>query len=94
MRAKARRGAALTAMGALVPAVPVESPDPGTEDLRLWDAVRALPERQREAVQLVYVDGLSHKEAAGMIGCAEATVSWHLFAARRALKTTLAGIER
>ena len=34
----------------------------GAEDA-LWAAVRALPERQREAVQLVYVEGLSHREA-------------------------------
>ncbi|SON57133.1 Sigma-24 [Hartmannibacter diazotrophicus] len=55
----------------------------------LWDAVRSLPDRQRDAVLLVHAEGMSHGEAARALGCAEATVSWHLFAARRTLKSTL-----
>ena len=52
----------------------------------VWDEVRALPEKQRTAVMLVYGDGLSHGEAAKVMDCAESTVSFHLHAARKQLK--------
>jgi RNA polymerase sigma-70 factor (ECF subfamily) len=65
------------------------SPEEVVEGAEIWDAVRALPEQQREAVLLVYGEGLSHAEAAGMMGCREKTVSWHLHEARKRLKTQL-----
>lgn len=46
-------------------------------DLDLWDAVRALPLKQREAVAYHYLAGLSYAEIAGILGNNEA-------AARRA----------
>ncbi|MEO0620295.1 MAG: RNA polymerase sigma factor [Pseudomonadota bacterium] len=55
----------------------------------LWSAVRQLPERQRDAVLLVYAEELSHAEAAAALGCAEKTVSWQLHAARKKLKGLL-----
>jgi RNA polymerase sigma-70 factor, ECF subfamily len=64
-------------------------PGEGVEGGEIWDAVRALPEQQRDAVLLVYGEGLSHAEAAGMMGCREKTVSWHLHEARKRLKTQL-----
>jgi RNA polymerase sigma-70 factor, ECF subfamily len=88
MRARARAVAAHAEASLLIladgAAAPVED-----QDDELWQAVRALPERQREAVELVYVEGLSHRDAARAIGCAEATVSWHLFAARKTLRSLL-----
>jgi RNA polymerase sigma-70 factor (ECF subfamily) len=95
LRARARVNAVSIAMAAFGPeaANEPEVESCSVEDA-LWSAVRALPERQREAVQLVYVEGMSHREAAQLIGCAEATVSWHLFAARRAMKALLGRIER
>jgi RNA polymerase sigma-70 factor (ECF subfamily) len=65
------------------------SPEEAVEGAEIWDAVRALPEQQREAVLLVYGEGLSHAEAAGMMGCREKTVSWHLHEAKKRLKTQL-----
>jgi RNA polymerase sigma-70 factor (ECF subfamily) len=53
---------------------------------QLWAAVRKLPEKQRDAVLLVYAEDLSHAAAAAIMGCKEATVSWHIFEAKRALK--------
>lgn len=89
MRARGRRTAAMRAAG-VAALVGGDEPDDGeSRDDALWRAVRSLPERQREAVQLVHVEGLSHRIAAEAIGCAEATVSWHLFAARRKLKALL-----
>ncbi|MGA0530944.1 RNA polymerase sigma factor [Hansschlegelia sp. KR7-227] len=63
--------------------------DAGPEEA-LWEAVRGLPEALREAVLLVHVEGFSHRAAAEALGCAEATVSWRLFSARRKLKSALA----
>lgn len=55
----------------------------------LWTAVRALPEKQCDAVLLVYAEGMSHAAAADVLGCSEATVSWHVHEARKRLKTVL-----
>lgn len=52
----------------------------------LWTAVRSLPDKQRDAVLLVYGEGLSHAAAAEAMGCAEATVSWHVHEAKKRLK--------
>lgn len=55
----------------------------------LWAAVRALPEKQCDAVLLVYAEGLTHAAAADVMGCSEATVSWHVHEARKRLKILL-----
>ena len=55
----------------------------------LWEAVRQLPDKQSDAVLLVYGEGLSHAAAADVMGCSEATVSWHVHEARKRLKILL-----
>lgn len=55
----------------------------------LWEAVRQLPDRQRDAVLLVHGEGVSHLEAANVLGCTEKTVSWHIHEARKRLKIIL-----
>lgn len=52
----------------------------------LWAAVRRLPDKQRDAVLLVYGEGLSHADAAEAMAIAEATVSWHIHEAKKRLK--------
>jgi RNA polymerase sigma-70 factor (ECF subfamily) len=52
---------------------------------RAWDAVVALPEKQRTALLLVFGEGLSHREAAAVMGCPEVTVSWRIHQARKKL---------
>ncbi len=52
-------------------------------------ALSQLPVDWREAVALVYFDEMSHGEAAKIMGCAETTVSWRIFRARRALRPLL-----
>lgn len=87
-RAESRRSAILREAAALA----TTEADGSTEDDRadeLWAAVDALPEPQRDAVLLVHVEGLSHREAAQALDCAETTVSWRLFSARRRLKSLL-----
>lgn len=58
---------------------------------RAVETLRKLPPSQREAVALVYFDGFSHGEAAERLGCAESTVSWRIFRAKRKLRMLLNG---
>lgn len=87
-RRKAERAgvAAFTAEG---DTVWFEEEDTADRDAALWKAVRRLPDKQREAVLLVYADEMSHRDAAEAMGCAEATVSYHVHEARKRLKTLL-----
>jgi RNA polymerase sigma-70 factor (ECF subfamily) len=52
-------------------------------------AMQALPPKQREAVALVFFEDCSHSEAAECLGCAESTVSWRIFLAKKTLKQKL-----
>lgn len=68
--------------------------DPGSQEeaataRELWAAVGALPDKQREAVMLVYAEDMSHAEAAEIMGCKEATVSWHVHEAKKTLRGLL-----
>lgn len=55
----------------------------------LWAAVRQLPEKQREAVLLVYGEGLSHGEAADAMGLSDNTVAWHIHEAKKRLRAIM-----
>ena len=46
-------------------------------------------DKQRDAVLLIYGEGLSHAAAADVLGCAETTISWHVHEARKRLKVLL-----
>ena len=70
--------------------MPVPVPDVEAH-LDLDAAVRALPRRQRTAVELYYVLGLPVAEVALAMGCAVGTVSSTLSDARRALRYQLEG---
>ncbi|TIV62984.1 MAG: RNA polymerase subunit sigma-70, partial [Mesorhizobium sp.] len=52
----------------------------------LWTAVRLLPDKQRDAVLLVYGEGLNHAAAAEVMAISETTVSWHIHEAKKRLK--------
>lgn len=52
----------------------------------IWQLVGELPGKQRDAVLLVYGEGLSHADASDVMGCAETTVSWHIHEAKKRLK--------
>jgi RNA polymerase sigma factor (sigma-70 family) len=77
-------------------ALPVAEPEalqtrpasvPTSSDAALWEAVRALPDRQRSAVVLRYVADLPHRDIARAIGCSEP-------AARRSLHEGLAKLRK
>jgi RNA polymerase sigma factor (sigma-70 family) len=55
----------------------------------IQEALMQLPPKQRAAVVLTAFDGLTHSEAAQLLGCPERTLSWRLFAARRRLAKLL-----
>lgn len=66
----------------------------GTDDQEiqldeLWLAVRELPDKQRDAVLLVYGEGLSHAAAGEVMVISEATVSWHIHEAKKRLKVLM-----
>jgi RNA polymerase sigma-70 factor (ECF subfamily) len=64
-------------------------PGSGDQTEKLWEAVRKLPDKQRDAVLLIYGEGLSHAAAADAMACAEATVSWHIHEAKKRLKALM-----
>ena len=64
-----------------------EEPDEGNSSL--WEAVSRLPDKQKDAVLLVYAEGLSHSQASEILGVAETTISWHLHEARKRLKSIM-----
>jgi RNA polymerase sigma-70 factor (ECF subfamily) len=51
--------------------------------------VRELPDKQRDAVLLVYGEGLSHAAAGEVMTISEATVSWHIHEAKKRLKVLM-----
>lgn len=78
------RDAAYLREQAVLDAAPAEG-----DNEELWQAVRQLPDKQRDAVLLIYGEGLSHAAAADVLGCAETTISWHVHEARKRLKVLL-----
>jgi RNA polymerase sigma-70 factor (ECF subfamily) len=59
------------------------------ENADFWRAVRALPQRQAQAVALYYLEDLSIQQTAAVLDCAEGTVRAHLARARSALARRL-----
>ena len=53
------------------------------ETLSLLDR---LPSKEKDALLLIFGEGLSHKEVATIVGCAETTVSWRVHNARKKLR--------
>jgi RNA polymerase sigma-70 factor, ECF subfamily len=75
------------AMQRLQPSGATLTPDPVADGW--WQAVLALPDRQRAAVALHYLDGLSVSEVAGILGVTRGTVKASLAHARTNLARLL-----
>ena len=69
------------------------APEPEDAAEALWRAVLTLPPKQREAVTLVYGEELSHADASELMGCTEATVSWHIHEAKKRLRQIMSAGE-
>lgn len=61
-------------------------PGPGPADPALWDAVRALPAKQRAAVVLHHVGGLPYAEVGAAMGCSEEAARRSAFEGIRRLR--------
>jgi RNA polymerase sigma-70 factor (ECF subfamily) len=59
------------------------------KDRSVWELVGRLPQTLKEAVVLVYWEGVNHAHAAAILDCAESTVSWRVHEARKQLKGML-----
>lgn len=59
---------------------------------RVQGALDKLPAKQRAAIVLTVYENHSHAEAAKVLNCTEATISWRVFAGRQKLKRLLKGI--
>lgn len=70
----------------------VEPLDPHPdEEIEFWQEVKKLPRRQRQAVALHYVDGLSTGEIAEVMEVAESSVRTHLQRGRETLADRVSG---
>lgn len=73
-----------------LPDAHAEAADTGAR-LRAW--VADLPDRQQEALRLTRFDGLSHEEAAEIMGVSPRTVNNHLVRALRTLRDRLSRLD-
>ena len=55
----------------------------------VWELVGRLPQALKDAVVLVYWEGVNHAHAATILNCAESTVSWRVHEAKKQLRGML-----
>jgi RNA polymerase sigma-70 factor, ECF subfamily len=89
MRKTVREAIKTEAYGAYELIAGEASAEPEDPAEALWAAVRMLPDKQRDAVLLVYGEGLSHALASEAMGISETTVSWHIHEAKKRLKALM-----
>lgn len=88
-RARSRRGRNVDRYAEVAPDEYLPEQEDSAAAKELWNAVRRLPDQQRDAVLLIYAEGMSHAEAGVIMGCKEATVSWHVHEAKKTLRGLL-----
>jgi len=79
--------------GERIPEPVLVEPDPAPavhDRIRTMEAIKTLPEEQREVVFLTFYEGLSYAEISGMLGIPEGTVKSRMYYARRSLSEALA----
>ena len=86
-RRNTRKRRAVERLAAMTPAT---TPPPAEPDATAT-MLASLPQQQRTAAALFYVDGLSVDEVATAMGIAPGSVKSHLHDARRSLRTKLGG---
>jgi RNA polymerase sigma factor (sigma-70 family) len=85
------RAGALAESGVVAP--PASSDSALSQDAsRMLEAIDGLPEQEREVFELVRIQGLTHTEAAGIVGVSVKTVQRRLNRARLMLAETLADL--
>ena len=88
-RSSSRRDKNIDAFSLVHPEDDPGSQEESTTAKELWRAVGELPQKQREAIMLVYAEDMNHADAAEIMGCKEATVSWHIHEAKKTLRGLL-----
>ena len=88
-RARSRRSKHTDALAEVSPEDTPPEQEEAATSRQLWEAVRRLPDQQRDAVLLVYAEELSHAAAGEIMDCKEATVSWHIHQAKKTLRGLL-----
>ena len=92
----ARRLDERTALAALPDDIAVAEPDSGSgptaDSRRILSAIEDLPEEEREAFDLVRIQGLSQSEAAGVLGVSVMTVNRRLHRGLQRLSESLADL--
>jgi len=77
---------------ALLDIVEKNSP-PSQEEItttnQLWQAIKKLPQKQCDAMLLVYAQELNHAQAAQIMDVKESTISWYVMEAKKSLKGLL-----
>lgn len=84
-----RLGAEMRALAKAGPQEESALPDLSPPTTEVWEEVRRLSRRQRQAVVLHYVGQLSMNEVGEAMGCSSGAVKSHLHRAREALATRL-----
>jgi RNA polymerase sigma-70 factor (ECF subfamily) len=64
---------------------PAPSPETAIHSHQVYALLDRLPHKQKAAILLVFAEGLRHGEAAKVLQCSEATVSWRIFQGRKKL---------
>lgn len=67
-----------------------KSPAADTTNQMIRQALESISFEQRQAIVLTAFECLSHQQAAGILGCAEKTISWRIHQARKKLRDILA----
>ena len=85
-----RRSAWFKRTAPMEAAAAAAAPEPDDQS-ELWQAIAALPDDQRTAVWLHYVEGYRTEEIAQMAGCSAVTIRTRLHRARKQLRLDLEG---
>ena len=88
-RARSRRDKRHADFGEVMPPDMPPDQEEAAAEGELWRAVRALPDKQKDAVLLIYAEGLTHSAAAKILKTKESTISWYVHEARKTLKGLL-----
>ncbi len=56
---------------------------------KIHQMIERLPHKLKDAALLVFTEGMTHKEAAAVLDCAEKTISWRIHQVKKELKKRL-----
>ena len=75
----------LSLIATVGPDVPIIQTDP----VKLQEALKQLPEKQRMAIVMFTIEQMPQKQVAETLNCSVEAVKWHVFQGRKRLKEML-----